>query len=329
MSYTSTNTLRKTADPRRVLEVIKLLGYIPNKDGLRIPSRIGSFMWYERSDYKSWVGVELDVYKTKTSLKVSTRTRVGRSYWDLAHQNRTITLLRQLFGGSFITDAGSNRCWRPSGNPPVPISSGCFLSRWHFHNALMKARLYLSSRELKGNTAKSKPTGLVFMDEMNPRLLSNNFIIPYIIGTWEEYFRATFSTILAYAEKRDAVLKKARLSPTQLEAIASAKLPVEITISECFSFQRPSIIGDNFKLFDNKLDLASAFRKPYRNRTTTLFDSIEELIETRNALVHNGQIDLSLYDKKLQRILSDIVVAVDRAYETIGSHFGFIPVYNY
>jgi hypothetical protein len=82
-------------------------------------------------------------------------------------------------------------------------------------------------------------------------------------------------------------------------------------------------------MLDSKLDIAAALRKPYRRRKTTLFDSIEALVEGRNAFVHVGEMDLSLYDKALDRTLTDIVEAVDRAYAAIGSHFGFTPIHDY
>jgi hypothetical protein len=167
------------------------------------------------------------------------------------------------------------------------------------------------------------------MDQINPRLLSNNLLIPYVIAIWEEYFRYTFAATLKYAVKRESVLKRARLSHTQLEQIAGEKRPVEQALSECFSFQRPTLINENFKMLDGKLDLAAALRKPYRRRKVTLFDSIEVLVEKRNAFVHAGEMNLSLYDKALNSTLADIVEAVDRAYSTIGSHFGFTPIQDY
>lgn len=209
------------------------------------------------------------------------------------------------------------------------MSSGCFLARWRFHNALGRAQIYLMTRKLEGNIASEKSTGLMFLDEMNPRLLSNNLLIPYLIAVWEDYFRSTFAVVLKYADKREAALKKARLSHAQLEQIAAAERPFEQTISECFSFQRPSIIGENFKLLDGKLDIVAALRKPYRRRKTSLFDSIEALVEGRNAFVHAGEMDLSLYDKSLNRALTEIVEAVNRAYAAIGTRFGFTPIHDY
>jgi hypothetical protein len=185
------------------------------------------------------------------------------------------------------------------------------------------------TRKLEGDIAKEKPTGFFFMDEMNPRLLSNNLLIPFVVAVWEDYFRSTFAATLKFAESPHSVLKKARLSHAQLEEIAAQKMPIEQAIAECFSFQRPSSIGNNFKLIDPKLDIASALRKPHRRRKVSLFDSIEELVEGRNAFVHAGEMNLGLFDKELERSLDDITVAVDRAYTVVGKHFGFDPNHDY
>jgi len=174
MSYTSESELPEGTNLRRVFEVLELLGYKSTKDGLSLPNRVGTYFWYEENEYKSWTGIELDIYREDSVIKIGTRSRVSRSYWDLAHQNRTLKLIRDLFGGHFTTDAGRNRCWIPDGPPPSPLSSGSYLARWRFHNALGKARIYLMTRKLEGDIAREKPTGLAFMDQMNPRLLSNN-----------------------------------------------------------------------------------------------------------------------------------------------------------
>jgi hypothetical protein len=326
MSYTSESELPVGTNLRRVLEVIKLLGYSNIRDDLRLDHCVGSYFWFETSEYKSWTRIELQCYDRNGKITINTRSTASRSYWDLTHQNKTLKLIRDLFGGAFTTDAGKNRCWLPDGPPPSPLSSGCYLARWRFENALGKAHVYLMNRKLEGNLAKDKPTGLSFVDEYNPRLLSNNLLIPYLIAVWEEYFRSTFAAALKYSDRREALLKKARLSHVQLEQIAAQTKPIEDAISECFSFQRPSVIGENFKMLDSKLDIATVLRKPYRRRKTTLFDSIEALVEKRNAFVHSGEINMSLYDKELDQTLKDIREAVDRAYAALGNHFKFVPI---
>lgn len=329
MSYTSHSELRQSTSLVQVQEIVGLLGYRKFHDTLRIPNQAGSYFWLDEKDYRSWSGVELQVYRNRSKITIDTRSTISRSYWDLRHQNKTIRMLRDLFGGHFTTDAGRNRYWHPDEPPPSPLSSGCFLARWRFHNALGKARVYLMSRQLEGDIAREKPSGLQFLDEMNPRLLSNNLLVPYVIAIWEEYFRATFTATLKYSSNRSGVLKKAKLSHAQLEEIAINRQPVERTIAECFSFQRPSTIAENFRLLDLKLDIGAAMRKPYRKRKISLYESIEELVEGRNTFVHTGETDLSLYDKRLTATLVDIVEAVNRTYAAIGKQYGFTPIRNY
>lgn len=149
MSYGSESICDPNASLKVVKEVVELLGYKKNKDGLKVPDRKGCYYWIDRTDYRSYVGVELDIYKKKGEpVVITTRSTVARSYWDLVHQNKTLRLIRDLLGGDFTTDAGRNRYWHPDEPPPKPVSSGCYLARWHFNNSLIKPRVYLSQRGL-------------------------------------------------------------------------------------------------------------------------------------------------------------------------------------
>ena len=187
MSYTSTSILSKKISLSQVQDMILLLGYTKLAINSKVPDLAASYFWAEEKDYQSYVGVELDVYRDRAGhITVATRSRVGRSYWDLIQQNKTLKMFRDLMGGNFTTDAGHNRYWRPDEPPPSPLSSGCFLARWRFHNNIGRAQMYLSNREFKGTMAKDEPSGLYYMDELNPRLLSNNFLLPYLIAVWEE-----------------------------------------------------------------------------------------------------------------------------------------------
>ncbi len=323
MSYTSESVLCKGTKLKQVREVIDLLGYKKVNDELKVPNRTDCMMWVEEEDYKSWVGVELDIYREKGQITVSTRSRLGRSYWDITHQNKTLKLLKDMFGGHFETDAGRNRYWRPEDKAPSYMSSGCYLARWRFNNALIKPRLYLQQRGLNQENAKPEPSGLEFIDQMNPRLFSNNLLLPYLIAIWEEYYKSTFVALMKYSEHREAALKRAKLSQSQLEAIASGYQGVEQAFVESFAFQRPSNVGNNFKLIDPKIDIAGALRKPYRRRKVSLYESIEEIVEMRNNFVHTGKMDTSLTDKSIEKLINDIEIAVDRAYEAIGAFYKF------
>lgn len=153
MSYTSESKLPSTVKLPQLQEVVELLGYIKIRDTLKIPNQVGSYFWLDENDYRSWYGVELQIYRKQGAITVDTRSTISRSYWDLKHQNKTIKTIRDLFGGHFITDAGRNRYWRPNEPPPSSLSSGCYLARWYFHNALGAARVYLMTRKCAAQTA--------------------------------------------------------------------------------------------------------------------------------------------------------------------------------
>jgi len=187
----------------------------------------------------------------------------------------------------------------------------------------MNAKIYLQSRELGGELAHSQPSGLWMIDHRNPRLFSNNLLVPYIFAAWEEYFRATFAALMQTPEERETVLKQCRLSSSQLELIISKQQSPARTIADCFSFQRPSSIDKNFRLIDRKIKIEGALRRPYRSRKASLFESLEELVDTRNAIVHEGWTDLTLFDEQISKVIQDFEEAVSRAYTCLAKHYGF------
>jgi len=330
MSYESESVCDPKVSLKTVKEVVEFLGYKKVQDGLKVPDRKGCYFWLERKDFGSFVGVELDIYKKKGEpVTVTTRSRVGRSYWDLVHQNKTLRLIRDLLGGNFTTDAGRNRYWRPDGPPPKPVFSGCYLARWQFNNALIKPRIYLSQRGLDHPNAKPEPTGLWALDDLNPRLFSNNLLIPYLIAIWEEYFKRSFIALLRYSNHRESALKKARLNHNNLEMIAAGTSTIEEALAESLSFQRPSIIAENFKLIDSKFNLSSPLRKKYRRRKESLFDIIEAYVEQRNEFVHTGNMNVQFSDKRVEKAIDDFEVAVDRCYRAFGEYCGFTPIRDF
>lgn len=146
MSYTSESKIPGTASETKLREIVELLGYRKVREDRSIPNMVGSYVWYDENDYRSWSGVELQIYRENGEFKVDTRSTISRSYWDIEQQRKTIKTIRDMFGGHFTTDAGRNRYWQPDKSPPSPLSSGCYLARWRFHNSLGKAHIYLMSR---------------------------------------------------------------------------------------------------------------------------------------------------------------------------------------
>lgn len=330
MSYCSENKLPLSTPINRLFEVIELLGFKKTQDVLKIDNQIGSYIWLGRDDCITFVELELSVYRESDYISVHTRTREGRSYWDLSWQNKTISLLKSLFGGSFITDEGTNRYRKYDEPEPSKIFCSLYVDRWIFNNAMIKPEIYLQSRKMTGDIALEKSVGISWLDNINPRILSDNMIIPYLIGCWESYFRNSYISILKYSDYiPEKALKNCKISSTEYLKVIKHETSLERLLADSLSFQRPNVIAENFRLLNSNIDISTWLRKPYHGRKKTLFDSIIEIIEIRDTIVHTGNMNLSILDDQIRKIIKDLTTAVDRSYLGFGHVFGFEPDYNF
>lgn len=306
------------------MEFIELLNYRRIlQPQLRVEGEIAEYYYFEEKDYKSWSGVGLSVFQKKSEgLYIYTRTPVSRSYYDLTHQNYTIKSIKRRFGGTFVTDEGNGRYFHPEGKPPLPQESGCHLAFQRFGSNLIKADLYLTSRHFP-NKQWEKTGILDFIDAMNPRLLSNNLLLPYLVSVLEDYFKSTFIALLRYSERKETFLKGARLSAEHLAKISSNETSVEEAVAETLPFQRISPICQHFKALDSRLDLAGALLKPYRRRKRKLFEDMDALVLRRHGFIHKGVMDIGFNDADVKKALNDLEASVVRCYRRITEHYGW------
>lgn len=330
MSYCSENRLPLNTSRKRLFEIIELLGYQKAKDPLKIEGQIASYCWDGSNDEISFVGIELYVFRHEDCVSVQTRTRMGRSYWDLQQQNKTISLLKSVFGGDFSTDEGNNRYMSFENEEPSKLACSIYVARWRFHNAIVQAKIYLDSRELKGDIAKDNSTGFLWLDSINPRLLSNSMLLPYLIGCWESYFRQLYVSVLKYADGvSEKALKNVRISNDDILSVIRNGWDLADIAADSLSFQRPNVINENFKQLDSNIKIQSWLSKPYHRRKQTLFDSITTLVKKRDLVVHTGYTDLTLFDKELEKVINDLIEAANRVYNGLGEVFKFTPNYNF
>ncbi len=328
MSYSSENTLALGTRIQDVREHVLRLGYA--KSGVIKSEEYGQFddyWWFDATDYRSWSGVELSIFRIDKNIAISTRTTVGRSYFDLSHQNKTISGLRKRFGGEFTTDEGRGRYLKPASGPPPAPASGCYLAFERFGRNLTKAMIYHESRDFPNHPPR-KWKGIEFeiLQYLDPRILANNTLVPFLVAAIEDYFKSTFIALLRYSIRKEAFLKTVRLQGEQLLAISDGKATVEEQISETLPFQRLSAICRHFEVLDAKLDIAGALRKPYRRRSQSLFDSLESLVLSRHEFIHRATLDPALSDTRIYELIYDLEEAITRVYRRITEHYDWFFV---
>jgi hypothetical protein len=325
ISYESTNKLKKSAKLERVEEVLCFLGFRRYDD-----TPIGSiyYNWYDSSDYKSFVGVEAYIYEQDGHIIVDSRTRLGRSYWDLEKQNELISTLKEYFGGSFITDEGKNILFDNDCVEQSLISSGLFSARWAFNNALIRVKIYLESRGSTEEYWKTQTTGIDFLDSLNPSLFSNNLLIPYLVAIWEHYLNASYIAVLKGNGKLDKVLKANKLAISDIKKISLNEASIEETIASKLSFQRPQIICENFKDIEPSINLFSTLKSTQVGEEN-LFEFITNVIDIRNEFVHTGAVHLDASNEYIKLVSEYIELAVDKIYDRFGEFYSFEPLRDY
>lgn len=314
MSYESENLLQHKNE-KQIIEFVELLGYkysgIWNTD---LHGKARDFYWFDSTDYKSINGVELSIYQKNKKLIVTTRTNESRSYYDLVHQNKTIRLLKKHFGGVFTTDYGKGRYLKPKGQPLEPAASGCYLAFNSFGTNLIRAQLYFKNRK---STKEQETSDIDFLNRFNPRLISNNLLLPFLISILEDYWKSTFVVLLKYSNNKEAVLKSNKISADRLVQISKGELSVEQGFADSMSFARISIVCNHFKALDKSIAFASVLKKPYRKRKKNLFDSLEEMAHTRNIIIHEASYPIILDDDYIRDSLNILNDSIERCYREL------------
>lgn len=299
-----------------------LIGYIKqrSKDGPRKHSVF--YRYFQDRDYLSLSGVTANIRVGTNGIELDTRTNIWCSEDDMRIQNLTIRRVRDYMGGYFITDFGKNRFFKFEGTRHDPAEAGCSLAFSNFGHNLIRMSLYMQNREFKGE--QWRITGKFdFIDAINPRIFSNNVIVPFMIATLEEFFESAFVAILKYSDKKLSFLKNSRFRPEDLMSVSSGTTSIENAVSNQLSFQNLEQITNHFKSLDKRLDVAATLKKSYRRRTHSLYDSLESLIQRRHDIIHRGTIAINFTDQDAFKALEDLEEAVTRVYRMLGTAFGW------
>jgi hypothetical protein len=322
MSYSSLNKLNTNAKVKDVIEIVELLGY--KYTGAMQSEEVGKirkYSWFDERDYHSWSGVELSICEAEGLINIETRTPIGRSYFDLQHQNLTIRLLKKHFGGSFTTDEGKGRYLNPISGTPTPAASGCHLAFQRFGANLITGHAYFMNRNYKG--PKPQSHGIYLLDKMNPWLISNNLLLPFLVSLFEDYWKSTYIALLSYSKKKENILKSGRISAERLASVSCGQFSIEQAFAETLPFQRISVICTHFNALDSKLNFASVLQKPYRRRKTSLFNSLEKMTKLRHQVIHRAEIEPCVNDAFTKGLFQNLEVAVVKCYQHITKTYGW------
>ncbi|MFA7021446.1 hypothetical protein [Aliarcobacter sp.] len=322
MSYETQNFLPKELKLEKLFKYLQLNNFVKYYGHSRSKKdRIADFSWFENNDYKSWTGVELSIYRENEQIIVYTRTSISKSYYDLMHQNNIVLGIRDYFGGYFVTDEGKNKILKPDKMPSTPPQSGCHLAFQTFGMNIIKVSIYLQNRQFAHSFEKS---GLWIMDNMNPKILSNNLLLPYLISVMEDYFKSTYIALLKYSENKEKIFKdNNRIGTENLIKISNQQLSIEESLTESMSFQNIELISKHFQKIDSKIDIKGLLSKPYKNRKTKLFESINELVQKRHKVIHSSIMDLNFDENKLKKAIKDVENSIDIFYKFLTEYYNW------
>jgi hypothetical protein len=321
VSYESTSTLSEGTSLPAVREQVEKLGYQKSKPSpFFSPEGSLAYSWFEAKDFRSFTGVYMHVSEQGGRISIYTRTNLGRSYYDCQHQNLTIKMLRQRFGGTFVTDFGAGHYFRPESGPEEPDQAGCHLAFQRFGRGILRADWYLTTRSFPGASQRELYR---FIPDQDPRVLSCHLLLPYLVSVLEDNTRSTFVALLRYSAVKEAVLKGARLSAKQLMDISEGLLSVEEAFAQNLSFQNVLSASENLKLVDRRLDFAGQLRKPYRRRKINLLESLDDMVKRRHAFAHGPELRLDLDEKMTWKFVDDLEISVERFYRHLTSLHGW------
>lgn len=304
MGYDSTNFLPVSISKKQIIDFIKLLGY---------EGRGQAYYFFKQDDYKYLYGVGLNIRKESDKWLIHTRTPIYCSGYDLAYQNYTIRQIRRRFGGSFMTDEGTNIYFQEDNVKLRGAESGCYFAYFRLSNLFS----YIQGLITDYNEDENRQHGAELFGIPSSTALLANITTTYIASIIENYFRELYIALLTYSEKKESIFKNARLDSADLVDVSTQKITIEEAVALSFSFQNINRINNTFQTLDKNIQIYAILSKPYRKRNETLFLTLDRLLEHRHALVHRLSIDNSYSKEDIQRDIRSVEIALKRVYQHI------------
>ncbi|MEW6353421.1 MAG: hypothetical protein AB1469_03855 [Pseudomonadota bacterium] len=319
MGYDCHNYFPKGTRATDVEDFLFLLGYKRGEKG-PFSGMIGTpYYFYKDDDYKYITGIYSELYRDKEAkdqLVFWTRTTIWRSKFDSDFHNYTIRQLRNRFGGYFVSDYGKNRYFQYDGPVREKAEAGVYKAFSYFHSNVSRAKHFFSFANLLDDE-KHKIQGVDFMDAHNPRILSANVLVPFVVSSVEDFLRSTYIALLRYSSNREKVVQNARLQGAEILAIDQGELTVPEAIAKWMSFQDLNKINNAFKELNVKYDIHGILQRPYGRRRESFWSLLDRLIKQRHVLIHRAELNTDYRPEQLKRDIDLIYKAMWRIYQEL------------
>lgn len=328
MGCDCTSYFPKGTKPADVEEFLLLLDFKRGRKG-PFSGMLGTpFYYYKDDDYRHLTGLYVELYwdnENKDQLKLWTRTTVWRSKFDSDLHNRTIRQLRKRFGGYFESDYGRNRYFQFDGPVREKAEAGAYKAFSLFHSNIQRVDHFISFAKLLDED-NYKIQNIDFIDSRNPRILSANVLIPFIVSAIEDYFRSLYIALLRYSPAREKIIQNARLQGVEIAAIDRGELTVPEAVAKWMNFQDMAKVHTAFKELNAKYDVHGLLKRPYGRRKESFWDVINRLISHRHALIHRAELQADYQPTRLQSDLRLVEKAIWRIYDELIKQNGWEPV---
>ncbi|HEX7517000.1 MAG TPA: hypothetical protein VF345_06910 [Chthoniobacterales bacterium] len=185
----------------------------------------------------------------------------------------------------------------------------------------MQTMIYRSSISVRPEFRKL--SGIQWMDDLNPMILVNNLLLPFLTAALEDFFKSSFVALLRYSERKELFFKGSRLNSAQLTRVSNKTLTIEEAVAESLPFQRIASVCAHFKALDPALDFAGCLKRPYRKRRESLYTSLEAMVEKRHSLIHQNTLTLNYSDSHATADIHNLEVSVERCLKRMNAHYAW------
>lgn len=303
---------KKKYTRKAVEELLALMGYEKRGD---------IFFMGNDDEYKHFSGVRVWLEREDEELVYHVRTQAFASEYDIHEQNNTIRMLKKYCSAYFHGDEGKNRYFE-EGKLTKGAESGCYFAIQKLDNSfsLLCHALNKYPQDEEGEKLMKE-----WSNSPTPNIFNANVYSSFLCSLIEEYFRATYISLLKDSERKEKVLKSIKISSYDLDEISKGTKTVEEACASTLSFQNIAKIVYNFKELDNKLDLGTPLKRPYRRRKMTFYQQIDNILERRHGMIHRMEFDLDYSSENLEKDIMDIKTALIRVYVYICDKYNWEP----